>query len=84
MKLCQSCAMPLQNNEDFGTNADNTKNDDYCCYCFKKGKFTYECTMDELIEQCAPMISNGNPYKNIDEAKNAMKEIFPTLKRWTN
>ncbi len=34
MKFCQSCGMPLT--EDvLGTNADGSKNEDFCMYCYK-------------------------------------------------
>ena len=49
MKFCQSCGMPLS--EDvLGTNADGSKNEDYCMYCYKDGKFLQDCTMEEMIE----------------------------------
>ncbi|GAI16613.1 unnamed protein product, partial [marine sediment metagenome] len=32
--FCQSCAMPMQKPDDFGTNADVSKNEEYCHYCF--------------------------------------------------
>ena len=32
MKFCQSCGMPLTQ-EILGTNADGSKNEDYCMYC---------------------------------------------------
>ena len=38
MKFCQSCGMPLTD-EVLGTNADGSKNEDYCMYCYKDGKF---------------------------------------------
>ena len=28
--ICQSCGMPLQKSEDFGTNPDGSKNQEYC------------------------------------------------------
>ncbi len=31
-QFCQSCAMPMQNPDDFGTNADGSKNNEYCSY----------------------------------------------------
>ena len=34
-KLCQSCAMPLTEESLLGTNADGTKNGEYCIYCYK-------------------------------------------------
>ncbi|ARC85981.1 putative zinc ribbon domain protein [Clostridium argentinense CDC 2741] len=82
MIFCQSCAMPLIKSEDFGTNADGNKNEDYCLYCYKEGAFTTEETMEEMIESCIPHVSSGNPYANENEARTSMKEFFPTLKRW--
>ena len=38
IKFCQSCGMPLTE-EVLGTNADGSKNEDYCMYCYKDGKF---------------------------------------------
>ncbi|PWK20784.1 zinc ribbon domain-containing protein [Xanthomarina spongicola] len=39
-KICQSCAMPLKKDPKGGsTNADGTKNNMYCSYCFEDGKF---------------------------------------------
>ena len=32
--LCQSCGMPL-GDENRGTNADGSYNEDYCFYCYK-------------------------------------------------
>ena len=52
MKFCQSCGMPLT--EDvFGTNADGSRNEDYCMYCYKNGQFLQDCSMDEMIEHCS-------------------------------
>ena len=84
-KFCQSCGMPLTN-EILGTNADRSKNEDYCMYCYKDGKFTQDCTMDEMIEFCAQFVDEVN--KNMpmpmtkDEYKGMMRQYFPMLKRW--
>ena len=59
MKFCQSCGMPLTD-EVLGTNADGSKNEDYCMYCYKDGKFLHECTMDEMIEHCAQFVGAVN------------------------
>ena len=84
-KFCQSCGMPLT--EDvLGTNADGSKNEDYCMYCYKDGQFLQDCTMDEMIEHCAQFIDEVN--KNMpqpmtkDEYKQMMRGFFPMLKRW--
>ncbi len=82
MKFCQSCAMPLESPELYGTNADGSKNEDYCSYCYKDGAFTSESTMDEMIETCVPFVSKGEPWPDEDTARKAMQEFFPQLKRW--
>lgn len=82
MMICQSCAMPMVKEEDFGTNADGSKNTDYCVYCYTKGHFSCDTTMEEMIDFCVPLCSNGDPYENADEARKTMQEIFPKLKRW--
>ena len=66
IKYCQSCGMPLTERlrvgehssgiDVLGTNADGSKNEDYCMYCYKDGKFLQDCTMDEMIEHCAQFI----------------------------
>ena len=85
IKFCQSCGMPL-NDENRGTNADGSKNEDYCMYCYQNGKFTNDCTMDEMIEFCAQFVDEVN--KNMpkpmtkEEYKDMMRQYFPMLKRW--
>jgi hypothetical protein len=40
-KFCQSCMMPMkQDPAGGGTNADSTKSEKYCSYCYADGKFT--------------------------------------------
>jgi hypothetical protein len=34
--ICQSCSMPLEKDEDFGTDADRSKSELYCIYCFQE------------------------------------------------
>jgi uncharacterized protein (DUF169 family) len=82
MKFCQSCAMPMENSEVYGTNADGSKNEDYCQYCYQNGAFTSEQTMEEMIETCIPFVSKGDPYPDEESARKAMQEFFPQLKRW--
>ena len=72
--------------EMMGTNADGSLNEDYCIYCYKDGKFTQECSMDEMIEFCAQFVDEVN--KNVPEPmskeqyKQMMYCFFPHLKRW--
>ena len=84
-RFCQSCGMPLT--EDvLGTNADGSKNEDYCMYCYKDGKFLQDCTMEEMIEHCAQFVNavNEGLEKPItkEEYIGMMKTYFPQLKRW--
>ena len=84
-KFCQSCGMPLTQ-EILGTNADGSKNEDYCIYCYKDGKFLQECTMEEMIEHCAQFVDEVNkglpkPITK-EEYIGRMKMYFPQLKRW--
>lgn len=65
-----------------GTNADGSKNEDYCHYCYKDGAFTKDETMDEVIETCVPFVSKGEPWPDEETARKAMKELFPQMKRW--
>ena len=82
MVYCQSCAMPLDQEADYGTNADGTKSTEYCHYCYEGGAFTQAQTMDEMIEACIPFVINGQPYNTEEEARAAMQAFFPSLKRW--
>ncbi len=83
--FCQSCGMPLTN-DVLGTDADGSKNEDYCMYCYKDGKFLQDYTMDEMIEHCAQFVgavNEGleNPITK-EEYIGMMKSYFPQLKRW--
>ena len=77
--------MPL-NNDILGTNADNSKNQDYCIYCYKDGAFTGNFTMEEMAEYCSMFVSeyNKNTGQNITccEYKEFLLKFYPTLKRW--
>ena len=85
VKFCQSCGMPLTE-QVLGTDADGTKNGDYCMYCYKDGKFVLDCTMEEMIEHCAQFVDsvNGQGETKItrEEYIGQMKMYFPRLKRW--
>ena len=80
---CQCCGMPMEeSNELFGYNADGTKSEDYCKYCYENGEFTQNLTMEEMIDACVVHVLSTNPNMTEDGARNMMREFFPTLKRW--
>lgn len=80
-KNCQSCGMPLKKDPlHGGTNADGSKSNMYCSYCYQDGKFTRP-------DMTAPQMQ--------EFAKGKMKEMgfpgflagmftkgIPKLKRW--
>lgn len=83
-KFCQSCAMPLYDDELLGTNADGSKNEEYCIYCFKDGEFTSDMSMDEMMNFCIDKMCECHPEMDKAEASAMMKEVFPKLKRWAD
>ena len=75
--------MPMgETDEMFGTNSDGSKNDDYCKYCFDKGAFTSNTTMEEMINFCVPHVVSANQGMSEDDARKMMRGFFPMLKRW--
>ena len=82
-RFCQCCGMPMRDHDElYGTNADGSRNEEYCRYCFEKGEFTFQGTMEEMIEVCVPHMTAANPDMTADKARAAMLQWFPTLKRW--
>lgn len=84
-KFCQSCGMPIDDST-FGKEADGSKNEEYCCYCYADGHFTQDFTMEEMIEHCLKFINEFNKDSEVkytvEEARKMMHEYFPQLKRW--
>lgn len=82
-KFCQCCGMPMGDREElYGTNAGGGINEDYCRYCFENGAFTFQGTMEDLIETCVPNVAAAHPGISEEEARKGMLAWFPTLKRW--
>lgn len=82
-KYCQSCGMPLGNNDALlGAEKDGTKNPDYCQYCYENGAFTFHGTMAEMIEICIPPMMENSPGMSETDARNMMRAVLPNLKRW--
>ena len=77
VKICQSCGMPISEDKQRGTNEDGSLSDDYCSYCFKKGKFTQNVSLDEQVE------IGLSYYPAVQESKNTGRKRFAetTIKR---
>ena len=81
MKICQSCGMPMETEEMYGTNADGTKTDEYCTYCFQKGAFmSPDETMADMIETCIPFMVQGGMTQ--EDARREITTLLPQLNRW--
>ena len=80
--FCQSCGMPMSEEEHFGTNKDGSKNEDYCVYCFKDGGFTADVSMEEMIAFCVESVGEWDIEITKEAAIAMMMEEFPKLKRW--
>ena len=85
MKFCQSCGMPLQAEDQWGMNADGSLNEKYCCYCYQKGAFTQDYTMEEMIGHCLQFLDEFNREADVprtrEQALAEMRQFFPALKR---
>ena len=81
VKHCQSCYMPMDAAEKFGTETDGNSSQDYCCHCYKAGAFTYESTFEQAVEDNIPWWKEEGD-KSDDEARERIRKVFPTLKRW--
>jgi hypothetical protein len=79
--ICQSCGMPMQNPEDFGTNADGSKNNDYCRYCRQNGEFTAKMDLDEFTEMQVKIAVEKMGMLE-DEARAVAESTLPDLLRW--
>ncbi len=73
--------MPLKKGEDFGTNADGSKSNEYCFHCFQSGRFLDEgITLQEKIDKNVRFAAQmGMPEA---EARQMASNVLPKLKRW--
>jgi len=79
--ICQSCGMPLNKDEHFGTNKDKSKSQDYCFHCFQEGKFLDEgITLQGKIDKNVKFgVQMGMPESL---ARHMSENMLPKLKRW--
>lgn len=80
-KICQSYGMPLQKEEDFGTNVGGSKSEEYCFHCFQNGRFLDEgITLQEKINKNVKFAVQMGMSEA--EARKLASDILPQLKRW--
>ena len=73
--------MPMENDEDFGTEDDGGRNQEYCKFCFQEGDFTNpDMSEEEMVERLVKLSDKMGKTK--EEARKMAKEMLPKLKRW--
>lgn len=80
--ICQSCGMPIDKDPNKGgTNADKSKSEAYCSFCYVDGRFTDEgISVGEKIEKNIRIAISMNIPEN--KAREMAETIIPTLERW--
>ncbi len=81
-KLCQSCGMPMkQDPAGGGTNADGSKNTEYCSLCYEGGQFTQpDFTVEEMQQFCVGKITESGVPRFVAQI---YSRSIPKLKRWS-
>lgn len=80
---CQSCGMPLANADMLGTEPDGSPSTNYCTYCYQGGHFTYDCTMEQMLEICVGHMTYEGSGFTEETARKHMWELLPHLDRWS-
>lgn len=80
-ELCQSCGRKLGSGF-YGTNIDDTINNEYCKYCFEKGAFREpNITLEQMLGRQAAELKDNLGIRQEDAEELVIKTITP-LKRW--
>ena len=80
--ICQSCAMPINKSEYYGTDQHGKRAEEYCKYCFQQGNFTDpQIDVKGMINKCVDIMMHSGvmPEQHIRETLSA---VIPSLKRW--
>ena len=79
VKICQSCGMEMSKAEEFGTEANGSANQEYCCYCYQNGAFEDpDATLEETVEACIEAYEADTPAG----VRALMRDHLSKLKRW--
>lgn len=80
-KFCQSCGMPMKHDpQNGGTNADGSKNIEYCSYCYEDGAFIGNFkSAREMQNFCVQKMNEDGMPKIVAWL---FTRSIPKLKRW--
>jgi len=63
--------------------ADGSKSERYCAYCYKDGEFIQpDATLEQMIDISAKGWSSQDPSVTYDQAKAQLGNFLPHLERW--
>jgi len=75
--------MPLEDEKDYGTNANGSANRKYCHFCFSKGAFTEPgMTVERMIDRVVGLMMLQKVMEE-GEVKKIANTIIPQLDRWS-
>lgn len=79
---CQSCGMPIAQNDFFGTEADGKPSKEYCKFCYQNGKFIEpKLTKEQMIERISKFMTEKMKLPE-DKAGEIVPKVISSLKRW--
>ena len=80
--FCQSCAMPMDKKEDFGTDRNGYRINAYCRHCYQSGTFTDpDVTMEQMIDRCVAIMAEQK-IMSVEQARPLLTTVIPRLERW--
>lgn len=80
--FCQSCGMPMEPENLFGSESDGSKSAEYCTYCYQDGNFTApDITLDQMKEKAVNILVDKKGMQVL-QAKMLVNMFIPKLKRW--
>jgi len=80
--FCQSCGGILNRQEEFGTEADRKRSEDYCSYCYQRSEFVQKnITLEQMTKKAAGFIFLRENIPR-DDAQKKAADLIPKLKRW--
>lgn len=82
-EICQSCGMPLVNDDQRGTESDGSRSGLYCSYCYGSGSFSEpDLTMKEMEDRCAGMMNQMFEIP-MEHAHPFVHQQLASLLRWS-
>ena len=87
MLICQSCGMNINDDSYKGTNRDGSLSVEFYSFCFAKGEFINDVTLDEMVDiglNYSLEYKNAQTHAEKDLIRQQAKEYLSALKRWNS